>query len=310
MKKKYILIILNMLLILTSCNHVENENKLQDFEIRMDFDKNEYSQDDEISVLVSLQYTGSDTFKTIYLEEDSFDTMFIHENGKKLKINKPFTSMIGRKNITRETPIIFDYTMFSDYDRLFITGLFKRYDSEISSLRINPEKKLKLYPGKYTVVTTLKGYYDEARTDEFYIESIKEIEIIRNTDYNLIHFTTVDNNIEALIYTDKVEYYSNESKSGFIQIKNIGDEVFISDTENIFRAFFIDSSGNKNELFDADSIGKEELKLEPGEYYGVPLPLPYRYESGLYQYQILLNKDEEIKFDFTILDDPVNTKQE
>lgn len=308
--KKYILIILNILLILTSCNHVENTKKLQDLELRMDFDKNEYNQDDEISVLVSLQYTGSDTFKTIYLEEDSFDTMFIHENGKKLQIKKPFTSPIGMKNITKEAPIIYDYSMFSDYDRLFITGLFKRYDSEISSLRINPEKKLKLYPGKYTVVTTLKGYYDEARTDEFYIESIKEIEIIRNTDYNLIHFTTVDNNIEALIYTDKVGYYSNESKSGFIQIKNIGDEVFISDTENIFRVFFIDSSGNKNELFDADSIGKEELKLEPGEYYGVPLPLPYRYESGLYQYQILLNKDEEIKFDFTILDDPVNTKQE
>lgn len=129
MKKYYFLIILNKLLILTPCNNVENAKKLQDLELRMDFDKNEYNQDDEISVLVSIQYTGSDQCKTIYLEENSFDTVFIHENGKKIKIEKPFTSMIGRKNITKETPIIFDYSMYSDYDRLFITGLFNRYDN-------------------------------------------------------------------------------------------------------------------------------------------------------------------------------------
>ena len=67
MKKYYFLIILNILLILTPCNNVENAKKLQDLELRMDFDKNEYNQDDEISVLVSIQYTGSNQCKTIYL---------------------------------------------------------------------------------------------------------------------------------------------------------------------------------------------------------------------------------------------------
>lgn len=303
MKKNFFLLILNILLVLTSCNQVENLNKLQDFKLTMDLDKKIYNQDDEINILVSLQYTGRGDSKSIYLDENSFDTMFIHENGKRLQIKKPFTSAIGMKNITKETPIILDYSMYSDYDRLFITGLFYRYDSEISSLRINSDKKLKLYPGKYTVVTTLKGYYDEARTDELHMEAIEEIEIIRNFDFNLIHTTTDDNTLEALIYTDKTEYYSNEIKSGYIQIKNIGEDVFISDTENIIRAFLIDSSGNRNELFGADSFGKEALKIEPAEYYGVPLPLPYRYESGLYKCQIIINGKETIEFDLTILDD-------
>lgn len=59
-----------------------------------------------------------------------------------------------------------------------------------------------------------------------------------------------------------------------------------------------------------DKFGKNRLEFHEKiwyDFYGVPLPLPYRYESGLYQYQILLNKEEEIVFDISILDDPVIT---
>ncbi len=299
----FVISITLLMLILTSCNLIETKKETTDIQLIMDLDKSEYDQKDEIILLVSLNYTGNDDGKIIYLEEDSFHTVFIHENGQKLEIEKPYTSSVGMINLTKEKPITNDYSMYGNYDRIFITGFFKRYETNVSSLKISPEKNLKLYPGKYTIITTLKGFYDEAKTDSFIMEVKKEIEVIRSIDDILIHFTTEDNTIEALIYIDKNEYYSKESKHGFMQLKNISKDIIISDNENIVQTFLIDSMGNKKELIEADSHGKMDLTIEPSKYYWEALPLPYRYDVGVYTYQIVINNKYEIVFDLTILDE-------
>ena len=201
MNKKIFYFISSSLLILTltTCYFLYEKKETTDLELTMDFNKSEYEQEDDVKLLISLNYIGNDDGKIIYLEEDSFHTVFIHENGQKLEIEKPYTSSVGMINLTKEKPITNDYSMYGNYDRIFITGFFKRYETNVSSLKISPEKNLKLYPGKYTIITTLKGFYDEAKTDSFIMEVKKEIEVIRSIDDILIHFTTEDNTIEALI---------------------------------------------------------------------------------------------------------------